>query len=154
VPAPEIEKTQFSLCRYNVAMARQLRRDDKPGFPESAANGRYFADIKLPIAKTLDDKRAMLSKHLPAGTMIEVLIHGDLPLPENTEIVCFADDDANIARDILARISCPWPVRVEEGPGPYCRSNKHVNDVVAFIERVMSDPGWRGNGLDFDRLHL
>src|SRR5262245_766517 len=33
VPFEVIEATKFSLCRFNVAMTRFLRRDGKPGFP-------------------------------------------------------------------------------------------------------------------------
>src|SRR5262245_21026291 len=35
VPTNAVEAAPFSLCRFNVAMTRNLRRNGNPGFPES-----------------------------------------------------------------------------------------------------------------------
>jgi len=152
IPASEIDAVSFSLCRFNVAMTRQLRRDGKDGFPESETNGRYYPSHQIPIARTAADKSKMLKKHLQENTMIEVLVHGDFNLSDETSILCFAEEDARIARQILVSLDRKWAVKVEKSPGPYPRDGKHVAAVTAFIRQAEDDPNWRGNGLEFDRL--
>jgi hypothetical protein len=152
VPASEIDAVSFSLCRFNVAMTRQLKREDKDGFPESATNGRYYTGHQIPIARTDIDKSAMLKKHIQENTMIEVLVHGDFNLSGETSISCFAKEDAAIAREILSSLGCTWAVNVEEPPGPYPRDRAHVAAVIAFVQKAQDDSNWRGNGLEFDRL--
>jgi hypothetical protein len=152
IPASEIDAVSFSLCRFNVAMTRQLRRDGNEGFPESETNGRYYAGHQIPIARTDADKSTMLQKHLQESTMIEVLVHGDFNLSDETSITCFAEEDAVIAAQILRSLGCKWKVKVEDPPGPYPRDSTHVTAVTAFIVQAEGDPNWRGNGLEFDRL--
>ena len=151
VPVAAVEATTYSLCRFNVAMTRFLRRLGKPGFPESATNGRYYDPHQIPVARTIADKNAMLDKHL-ANTMIEVLIHGDIQLPEETVIHCYSDADAKLARRVLETTGCPWKVHVAAAPGAYARKDKHVRAVEDFIEQALKNPDWRGNGLEFDRV--
>lgn len=150
--ASEIDAVSFSLCRFNVAMTRQLRREGKDGFPESETNGRYYAGHQIPIARTDADKSKMLEKHLQESTMIEVLVHGDFNLSDKTSIICFAEEDAMIARRTLASLHREWAVKVEEPPGPYPHDAAHAAAVTAFIQQAEGDPNWRGNGLEFDRL--
>ncbi len=152
VPASTIDAVPYSLCRFNVAMTRFLRRDGKPGFPESATNGRYYDKHQIPIACTDADKKAMLKSHLPANTMIEVLVHGDLKLPNQTEVICFSEGDQAIAKDVLAKVGAPWKVTQAIPPGPYPRKKEHVAAVTEFIDHATTDPAWRGNGLEFDRF--
>lgn len=152
VPVASIEAVSFSLCRFNVAMTRYLRRGKKRGAPESDTNGRYYPGHQIPIARTQGDKMVMLAKHLPLGTMIEVLIHGDLTLPDDATAICYSEEDARIARDILKQIECPWKVELSDPPGDYPRSPAHSKSVDDFITQAMKDPNWRGNGLEFDRL--
>ena len=94
----------------------------------------------------------MLEKHLRANTMIEVLIHGDLALPDDAEIICFSDADSKIAQEVLSKLGALWNVTAVEAPGPYPRKNEHVEAVRTFINQSLADPNWRGNGLEFDRL--
>jgi hypothetical protein len=152
VPVASIEAVPFSLCRFNVAMTRHLKRSKKRGAPESNTNGRYYLGHQIPIARTEEDKMAMLAKHLPLGTMIEVLIHGDLTLPDDTSVVCYSEGDTKIARNVLGKIECPWMVELSKPPGDYPRSPVHGKSVDEFIAQAMADPKWRGNGLEFDRL--
>jgi hypothetical protein len=152
VPVASIEGATFSLCRFNVAMTRYLKRGKKRGAPESNTNGRYYLGHQIPIARTAEDQMAMLAKHLPLGTMIEVLVHGDLNLPDDTTIICYSDDDAKIGHTVLSQIGCPWKVELSEPPGDYPRSATHSKSVDDFIAQAIADPGWRGNGLEFDRL--
>lgn len=94
----------------------------------------------------------MLETHLPANTMIEVLVHGDLILPDRTEIVCFSDADAKAAEGVLSKVEAPWNVTSSAPPGPYPRDPKHVEAITTFIDQALAEPEWRGNGLEFDRL--
>jgi hypothetical protein len=152
VPTASVEAVPFSLCRFNVAMTRRLKRGKKRGAPESDANGRYYLGHQIPIATTTNDQTAMLAEHLPLGTMIEVLIHGDLKLPDDTVVTCYSTEDGKIARDLLSKTQAPWKVAVAEPQGDYPRSETHVASVEAFIKEAMTDPEWRGNGLEFDRF--
>src|SRR5712671_6512949 len=111
IPAAAVEAGTYSLCRFNVAMTRYLRRDGKPGFAESATNGRYYDDHQIPVARTIADKKAMLSEHL-ANTMIEVLVHGDMALPDDTRVHCYADLDVRSARQVVTAIQCPWQIKL------------------------------------------
>jgi len=94
----------------------------------------------------------MLEKHSPANTMIEVLVHGDLVLPDRTEIGCFSDADAKIAQQVLSEVGAPWNVTSIASPGPYPRNAKHVEAITTFIDQALAELDWRGNGLEFDRL--
>jgi hypothetical protein len=152
IPAKAIEAGPYSLCRFNVAMTRFLQRDGKPGFEESATNGRYYEGHQIPIAREDADKAAMLAKHLPAGTMIEVLVPGNLALPDEVKVVTYSQEDADLAKSVLETIGAPWTVVLEPAPGPYPRSKVHAQSVGTFINQALGDLNWRGNGLEFDRL--
>ena len=151
-PAAAIEKTKFCLSRYNIAMTRQLRRGVKMGFPESSTNGRYYGAQQIPIACNERDKQAMLAKHIPLGTMIEVLIDGDLALPDETEVIAFHTADATDCIAVLKALGRPWRVSISLPPGPYPRDKAHVASAAAFVTQAIADPAWRGNWLEFDRL--
>lgn len=152
VPAEAVEATDFDLCRFNVAMTRQLRRDGMPGFEESPSNGRYYGQQQIPTARVEADKEAMLAEHLPAGTMIEVLVRGDLRLPQGTAVLCYSEADAHLARKILNQVDRPWQVITEEPRGVYPRNAKYSAEVEKFVDLALADPNWRGNGLEFDRV--
>src|ERR1700754_384545 len=51
VPVPHVDNVEYSLCRFNVAMTRYLRKGSKKGFPESPTNGRYYKGHQIPIAR-------------------------------------------------------------------------------------------------------
>lgn len=152
VPVNAVEAVPYSLCRFNVAMTRKLKRDGKRGFPESATNGRYYPGHQIPIARSDADKTTMMQAHLDAGTMIEVLVHGDIALPDDTSLTCYAEQDLEIAKDVLKALQCPWELTQGEPPGAYPRCEEYVKSVTDFIGQALADPTWRGNGLEFDRL--
>ncbi len=151
VPTSAVEAANFSLCRFNVAMTRYLRRDGKPGFEESPSNGRYYPGHQIPIAKTAQDKAALLAAHLN-NSMIEVLIEGDLALPKDTIVRCYSDDDVKIAKTVMSSVGCSWTVTMNTPPSAYPRRNIYANSVSAYVDRALRDPNWRGDGLEFDRV--
>ena len=153
VPANSIDAVPFSLCRFNVAMTRRLRRSERDGFPESAKNGRYYPGHAIPIARTSEEISAMLRQNLPQNTAIEVLVHCAFRLPNQTDVICYSDADAEIARVALTSPKHIWAVVVEKSPCHYPRSEKHSASVETFIEQALADPTWRGDGLEFDQPH-
>jgi hypothetical protein len=146
-----IEHGTFDLCRFNVAMTRRLKRGEKSGFPESSTNGRYYDAHEIPVARAESDKRAMLRKHY-GNTMIEVLMHHDLALPDDTRVQVYAAEDQELAGSIVASLEVSWHVELVEPPGVYPRSAEYAEAVDEFIQRALSDSRWFGNGLDYDKV--
>jgi len=152
VPAKTIEGTVFSLCRYNVAMTRYLRRGNKSGFEESSTNGRYYETKQIPIAREDNDKISMLNAFADSDTMIEVLVEGGVDLPPDTTIVCYSDEDSELAAHILEATGMEWAISTELPAGPYNRDPHYVKAVSDFVAKALAEPDWRGNGLEFDRV--
>lgn len=151
IPVEAVEPTTFDLCRYNVAMTRQLRRGTNSGFPESDANGRYYDSHEIPVARMESDKRAMLRRHYD-NTMIEVLIHDDLSLPADTRIQVYASDDETLASSVLTVLDVPWNLEMVAPPGAYPRSGTYSQAVDEFVQIALDDPTWLGSGLEFDKV--
>ena len=152
IPAHEVERYPFSLCRFNIAMTRYLRRGMKPGHPESKTNGRYYDNQEIPTARSFSEKYNMLVEHYPNGIMIEVLVHAPLRLSNDVVVVCFSDDDYLLAENILKSFACSWEIRKEHPPCHYNRNPEYVSGVEDFLAKAMSDPDWRGNGLEYDKI--
>lgn len=152
VPESAFDNVEYALSRFNIAMTRYLRRNGKPGFSESETNGRYYPGKQIPVAVTDADKSAMLSAFVGSDTMIEVLVSGDLHLPGDTTIVCFSDEDLAIAQEILGNIGVTWNAIYQSPPGVYNRKDSYAQAVEEFVARALEEPGWRGNGLEFDRV--
>lgn len=152
IPSAALTGASYCLSRYNIAMTRYLRRGQTSGFPESSSNGRYYKSQQVPVAKTESDKKSMLAFHLPKGTMIEILIYGNLPLPDNTKIICYAERDAHLANTILQSLNVDWQVKIKKPLVLYKEHKVYMDAVLAFIDQAISDPYWRGNGLEFDRV--
>lgn len=149
VPVNAVDAVDTSLCRFNVAMTRKLKRNGKPGHSENDRNGKYYAGHEIPIGRSATERQAMLTHPLNANTMIEVLVHGDLVLPDDTKIICFSNEDAAEARKILAQLGCPWSVETINPPSHYPRSQVHSRSVTDFVTKALADKHWRGNGLEF-----
>jgi|GEM_PF-2353322 len=151
IPASVIDAVEFSLCRYNVAMTRYLRKDGKPGFPESPTNGFYYDGQQVPVARLPEHKAAMLQSHYGRGTMIEVLVPDRLQLPAETTVVCFSEQDQNIAQHALTATQCGWECVLDNSMG-YIPNLQHSQAVRTFLDRALAEPDWRGDGLEFDRV--
>jgi len=151
VPAESVEATVFDLTRYNVAMTRRLRRGGSPGWPESDGNGRYYGEHQIPVARTDTEKCALLADHLDRN-MIEVLIHGDLPLPDATSVLAYSKRDSVAVENILGALSMPWKVALAPEEDRYEANPVYAGQVDEFVKRALADPTWRGNGLEFDRV--
>jgi hypothetical protein len=151
VPVDVVDGLTFDLCRFNVAMTRKLRRGKKPGHEPSAASGRYYGPHQIPVARTATDKKALLAAHLHEA-MIEVLVHGDVPLPDSTSVQVYSELDEVAAKSVLQALAVPWDVHLTAPPGAYNRKASYGAAVDNFIKTALSDETWRGNGLEFDKV--
>ena len=133
-------------------MVRYLRRKGSTSLEESATNGRYYGEMQIPIARQPADQQCLLEKHVPKGTMIEVLVRNEFELPDDTEVICYHDDDKILADEILASVRFPWGITVQDTPGEYKRDERYAAAVSEFIRCSIADPNWTGNGLEFDRV--
>jgi len=152
LPSTSMESLAYSLCRFNVAMTRQLRRGGKPGFPESHGNGRYLPHHQIPVASTDEEKAEMLGTHLARGTMIEVLVEKELTLPDDMAVIVYSEEDERTARQVVIETGAPWHIHRETPPCEYQRSENYSKEVSEFIHRCLLDKSWLGNGLEFDRV--
>lgn len=151
VPASSIEATTFDLTRFNVAMTRRLRRNTSEGWPESNGNGRYYDKHQMPVARTDAEKRALLTEHLNRN-MIEVLIHGDLPLPDETSVLVYSKRDMDAARHVMTKLAVPWKLSLAPLCDRYLPNPGYAAKVDEFIDMALVDTNWRGNGLEFDKV--
>jgi hypothetical protein len=149
VPTVDIEQHGYSLCRFNIAKARYFR-GAKQEPPESAANGRYYDGLALPIARTKEEIGNLLRLNL-GQNMIEVLVRDQLPLSTGTRFTFFHREDLLVAqeiRDVLgSRYALGPDDRLEYQPNP-----KYQSLVRKAIESSLKDSSWFGNGLEFDRV--
>lgn len=147
----EIPDVPYDLCRFNIAKTRYLRRCGKPGFPESDRNGRYYGELQIPIARTQHEKDRMLSaRH--GDPMIEVLIQDRLHLNGTVCLGAYCEEDQNVAQGVLEQLGVDWPVALFSAGDAYNRDEAYANAVDHFVSAALSDPDWRGNGLEFDRV--
>ena len=149
VPATVLDGVTFDLCRYNVAMSRQLRRDGKPGFPEGPGNGSYYGHNQLPIARTEMEQTQLLQSR--NGEMLEVLVKPPIALPNGTQVTVFNGHDRAVAMKTLEQLNVEWAVSLANAPDYQARP-EHSDACEQFIDFSLADEIWRGNGLEFDRV--
>lgn len=150
IPAFEIDAVEHHLCRFNIAKTRYFK-GAKQQPDESSKNGRYYGDMALPIAVTDDERRLLLEKNL-GEQMIEVLISDRLILPDNAVYGFFSQQDMDIANDIAGRLSADLDVVLIDRDVTYNRNENYSQRVSEFLENAMSEPNWKGNGLEFDNV--
>ena len=149
IPATSLDGIEFDLCRYNVAMSRQLRRDGKPGFAEGPANGWYYDHYQIPIARTEIEQRQLIQSR--NGEMLEVLVKPPVVLPGNTQVSVFSGSDREVVLNVLQRLNLPWNVVLSNAPN-YTPRPEYFGACEHFIKASLEDENWRGNGLEFDRV--
>lgn len=147
----DLAMTPYDLCRFNIAKTRYLRREGKSGFEESDANGRYYGSLQIPVARSDDEKRRMLSGRR-GDPMLEVLVEEKLDLPRDVRIRVYSDADQLLAVSALGALAVRWPVLLHDTPVPYERKLSYVAKVEAFMSKSLADARWRGDGLEFDRV--
>lgn len=152
IPIQSFNGTEFDLCRYNVAKSRRTTDSPLGGFRLDGTNGKYYGDMKLPVARSDEDKKALLNKHYPAGQMIEVLVPHEYALPNDTCIACYHQDDYDTVLEIKNQLGFLWDVSLRMPPGPYQRKQEYVEAVNNFIQTALNDDTWKGSGLEFDRV--
>lgn len=152
VPVESVEETKFDLCRFNVAMTRRLRRAESSGHLASSTSGRYYGRRQIPVARSHADKRSMLTEAAKCQWMVEVLVKGYLMIPDGAKIVCYSKSDQQQAERILRSVGRAWLVALDDEDGGYTPCPEHVRNVHLFIGSAMNDSGWKGDGLEFDKV--
>jgi hypothetical protein len=150
IPAARFDALDYSLCRFNIAKTRYLRGGRQEP-PECDQNGRYYGDMRLPIATTLEERKALL-RHNYGKNMIEVLVPEQLPLVEGTAFRFFDDDDLACARQVLHDLSVEIYRLERDARLQYGPSAQHREAVRQVLLRAVADPSWLGSGLEFDRV--
>jgi hypothetical protein len=84
--------------------------------------------------------------------MLEVLVNQQLPLSGTVVLRTYCDIDQSIAQNVLNEFGIVWEVELHSVPSTYARKTAYAEKVSAFIQVALSDPDWRGNGLEFDRV--
>jgi hypothetical protein len=148
IPAASLEQNDIHLCRYNIARSRYLRGPSKIGPSENLRNGRYHGGKLLPTAETADERAALLSQNHPAN--IEVLARIKVDLPNDTRLLFFHTSDLKLAHTLLRPLRRSW--QCEMARFTYKPHPEYTAATRRFLKRVVAEPSWRGNGLDFDKL--
>lgn len=147
----ELAEVPYDLCRFNIAKTRYLRRGGKPGFPECEANGQYYGELQIPVARTHSEKDRMLSVR-QSDSMIEVLIQDRLLLNGPIRLRSYCEEDQTVAQSVLEQLGADWEIAPLDAARVYDRDQAYATAVGQFIDAALSDPQWRGNGLEFDRV--
>jgi len=150
IPAGSVEDAGFHLCRFNIAKTRYFR-GAKQQPPESPENGRYYQDLALPIAATDEEIEKLFEANF-GKRMIEVLVLDRLDLPTQTVIKVFHEDDAVLAKEVIAATGVKWSLSVDGSGSRYPRNARYAKAVSVFIAEALRDTQWAGNGLEFDRV--
>lgn len=150
INADDIEKVDYEVCRFNIAKTRYFR-GAKQEPQASLENGRYYEKKLLPVARTAEEKRALLQR-ISNGQMVEILVSHEFVLPESTIVTIFDEADRALVERILRAIGIDLNVSVSSVSLDYPRNPNSVSEIEAFIEEVLMDPSWRGNGMEYDRV--
>ena len=150
VPAIAVEQQDYLLCRFNIAKTRYFR-GAKQEPPESEANGRYLEGLRLPVARTTQEKRDLLRLNLGCR-MIEVLVPGEMALPQGSILKFFSKSDLQVAGGLVKTMSTvSFHVRLDESLS-YPSRPEYRDAVMTAIEITLRDEQWKGNGLEFDKV--
>lgn len=150
IPSRAVEQGEFHLCRFNIAKTRYFRGANREP-PECDENGRYYDGKLIPIAKTKRDRATLFAANY-GKNMIEVLVPRRLDLPNGTIVTVFSAEDKKIAESVLSAVGTRWLLECVDPDARYKRHESYVRQVTAFIDHSLSNPGWLGNGLEFDRV--
>ena len=144
-----MDEIEFDLCRYNIAMTRRLRRGGSVGFSASAANGRYFDDMQIPIARSYEQQMDLIASN--PETMLEVLSKSMVSLPADTTVHVFSGSDRDKVLQVLQALGCDWSVQLVNAPH-YTPKERYKQACSDFIENCLGNPDWIGDGLEFDKV--
>jgi hypothetical protein len=150
LPVAQLEKLEHILCRFNIAKTRYfLGAKQEP--EESLKNGRYHGNMRLPVAISSAERRALLERNYGLG-MIEVLILNQVPLGSNTVFRFFHDEDLASAVQVLEQLGVTAYAVERDKKISYKPSTQYRNAVREVLAKAVADSSWKGNGLEFDRI--
>lgn len=150
IPHHAFEDRDYLLCRFNIAKTRYLR-GAKQEPEESLENGRYYGDMRLPVAASIEERFALLQRNL-GKRMIEVLVPDQMPLLEGTTFRFFHERDLLLAERALAQIiGASYALQID-AKLTYEPQASHSDAVAKNCAKAIDQPEWLGSGLDFDRM--
>jgi len=138
---------EYLLCRFNIARSRHLHGAQRVP-AESERNGRYYDELRLPVARTYDERTKML-RLCGRRDFIEVLVPERLPLTKRCVLIFFRQTDLEIARTALTSLSSQYRLDLDTDL-PYTADSTYESDVQAAINCSLENPQWVGSGLEFD----
>lgn len=141
--ADTLAEEQFLLCKYNIAKNRGL-------YTESLSTGKCYDGFKIPVAKSVEEKIAMLSS-IDNTQHIEILIKDSLAIPDDAIFRFLSNDDAKIANEIFSLINAKWSIQIINHSIQYDVDESRSKLVKDFLKYSLEDKDWKGNGLEFDR---
>jgi hypothetical protein len=101
------------------------------------------------MARTSDECQALFAEN-HGKNMIEVLVPGRLTLPEDLVVTFFHADDYQVGREVIRAKGRPWQAGLSDCR--YLPEEQYVRRTREFIAKAMANSGWRGDGLEFDRV--
>jgi hypothetical protein len=150
VAASTFEGIDYLLCRFNIAKARYFK-GAKAQPSESPKNGRYIGDLRLPVAATPEQREVLLKLNYGIN-MIELLVPERLNLESGVVFRFFHVDDLECAKKALGELGISaFQVKLDESFN-YERDPQYAELVRKALSLSISDPAWRGNGIEFDRV--
>ncbi len=150
IPTSALDNICYDLCKYNIAMSRELKKDGKGGVEEKPENGRYYGEMQIPIARTVQEQNALIASN--KKEMLEVICKPPISLSPETLITTFSNDDRQLAQEILDGLGVDWGIQTAKEN--YQVSPKHNESCRLFIEKALADPDWKGDGLEFDKVKI
>ncbi len=142
---------EFDLCRFNIAKGRYLKSGSSP-LPESKRNGKYYDQLELPVARTPSEQLDMLEAAKKDNPVIEVLVKGTLNLSADVKCQVFSQADYETASNVLKKTNSKMNLDLIDAGEMYLNQGSFDSQIGAFIDQALSDPHWKGNGLDYDKL--
>jgi hypothetical protein len=149
IPAHFFEQIEYLLCRFNIAKARYFR-GAKQEPVACDANGRYFEDMRLPVAVSIAEREALL-RHNVGKQMIELLVRDRVPLPKEARFRFFHDNDQEVASDALRRLGAPYVVERDKRLN-YKPCREYEAAVREALDKSIADVTWRDTRIEFDRV--
>lgn len=137
-----LSEESYLLCRYNIAKNRGL-------FQQSLTNGYCYNGFKIPVAKSSIEKQSLLRQY--GEDHIEILVRDSVPLPDDTVVRVFREDDLKLVHELLNKFSLRWKIVLKSPKTEYIVKDSRVKEVSNFLERSAEEPTWFGSGLEYDR---
>jgi hypothetical protein len=114
IPVDSIDANQLYLCRYNIAKSRVFRSAKKEPAIDIACE-EYVPGLKLPVAHTAQQKKAMLATRLSQKSRSrEVIVSGSIEITSGARLIAFSNEDKEELERIARCVNFETQVEVSE----------------------------------------